>query len=134
MNKKGISALLETVLLILVVLAAAGIIFGAVIPMLRGPIEKSTLCSGALEIAAASQSEVTVTLQKDVALSSLAVTVLNSTESAASTSYPTAGMKLGESKSLALPSITGTKTLVRIIPVLVIQGKNETCPAIESTI
>ena len=136
MNKKGISALLETVLLILVVLAAAGIIFGAVIPMLRGPIEKATACSDAIVIAAVSQNEVTLTIKKEITLASIAVNVFNATESVAAKSYYKADLpvNIGETKSLALPPITGAKTKVRLIPVIVIEGRNETCPAVESVI
>jgi len=47
MNKRGMSAIIETVLLILVVLAGVGIIVGAVMPLITGSIEKAKLCRDA---------------------------------------------------------------------------------------
>ena len=50
-NRKGISALVATVLLVLITIAAVGIIWGAVMPMIKGNIEKSQKCYDlALEI------------------------------------------------------------------------------------
>lgn len=44
MNKKGVSAIVATVLLVLITIAAVGIIWGAVMPMIKGNIEKSQRC------------------------------------------------------------------------------------------
>jgi hypothetical protein len=51
MSKRGIEALVATVLLVLITIAAVGIIWGAVMPMIKGNIEKSQRCYDvALEI------------------------------------------------------------------------------------
>jgi len=44
MNKKAVSAIVATVLLVLITIAAVGIIWGAIMPMIRGNIEKSQKC------------------------------------------------------------------------------------------
>jgi len=50
-NKKGIEALVATVLLILITIAAVGIVWGAVMPIIRQNIESSQNCYGSgLEI------------------------------------------------------------------------------------
>jgi flagellin-like protein len=43
-NKKGISAIVATVLIILITVAAVTIVWAAVIPMIRDNVEGSTLC------------------------------------------------------------------------------------------
>lgn len=50
MDKRGISALLATVLLILVSLAAVGIVYSVAIPMIRDSATKASLCSGTLNM------------------------------------------------------------------------------------
>jgi hypothetical protein len=47
-GKKGISAIVATVLLILVSVAAVVIVWGAVIPMINDQIDKGTLCLDAM--------------------------------------------------------------------------------------
>jgi flagellin-like protein len=42
--EKGISALVATVLLVLITIAAVGIIWGAILPMIKGTMEKSQKC------------------------------------------------------------------------------------------
>lgn len=54
-NKKGISAVVATVLIILITIAAVGIIWTAVIPMIRNQISGGTVCfdaEAAVEIGA----------------------------------------------------------------------------------
>lgn len=43
-NKKGVSAVIATVLIILITIAAVTIIWAAIIPMIRGLIESGTTC------------------------------------------------------------------------------------------
>lgn len=43
-NKKGVSAVIATVLLILITIAAVTIIWAAIIPMIKGLIESGTTC------------------------------------------------------------------------------------------
>jgi hypothetical protein len=47
-NKKGVSAVVATVLIILITIAAVTIIWAAVIPMITGRLESSTICSDAM--------------------------------------------------------------------------------------
>jgi hypothetical protein len=47
MNKRGIEALVATVLLVLIVIAAVGIIWGAVMPIIRQNIDTSQKCLNA---------------------------------------------------------------------------------------
>jgi len=49
LNKKGISPIIATILLILITVAAAGIIWKAVIPMINKSLSKVTVGQGALE-------------------------------------------------------------------------------------
>jgi len=44
MGKRGVSAIVATVLLILISVAAVGIVWGMVVPLINGQIDKETLC------------------------------------------------------------------------------------------
>ena len=46
-GKRAVSELVATVLIVLVTIAAVGLIVGAVIPMIKGSIEKAKLCTDA---------------------------------------------------------------------------------------
>jgi len=46
-TRKAISTLIATVLLVLITLAAVGIVVGAVMPLIQGTIDKGRLCSEA---------------------------------------------------------------------------------------
>ena len=48
MNKKGISAIVATVLIILITVAAVAIVWAAIIPMLRNQLESGTQCFDAV--------------------------------------------------------------------------------------
>ena len=47
MNRKAISELVSTVLLVLITIAAVGIIWGAIMPIIRSNLETSQKCAGA---------------------------------------------------------------------------------------
>ena len=48
MNKKGISAVVATVLIILITVAAVAIVWAAVVPMFRNKLESGTVCFDAV--------------------------------------------------------------------------------------
>jgi len=135
-NRKAISGLIETVLLILVVIAAAGILVGVLIPMIRGPVEKAQICVDAMEITSVSTASgtLTITLKKDVSLAGVAINMYNAAGNVNSTSQSVSGMSIGEAKSFNLPTGISSPTKVTVVPKLMIKGKMETCPAIEYNI
>ncbi len=47
MNRKAISSLIATVLMILITIAIVGIVVAAVMPMFRGTVDKAALCKDA---------------------------------------------------------------------------------------
>lgn len=47
-NKKGISAIVATVMIILITVAAVGIVWAAIIPMIRNQLEAGTICLDAI--------------------------------------------------------------------------------------
>jgi len=131
-NRKGISALVETVLLILVVLAAAGIIFGAVIPMIREPAERAGICQNALTVSS-TQTMVTIIKNKDVAINSIAVNVYNSLGAATAVKGVKIPESIGSAETTALPA--GTFVKVQVIPVVnMTAGKQAACDPIEVSI
>jgi len=143
MNKKGISALIETVLLILVVLAAAGIIFGAVIPMLRAPVEKATLCEGAIDVTSATASSVTITKAKDVVIDSITVNAFDKdgkagTFTITTTSTPVAvPAAVGAVATVNTPAITGGGSPVKVSIVAAVNttaNKKIACSPVEAPI
>lgn len=48
LNKKAVSAVVATVLIIMITVAAVGIIWAAIIPMVRDSLSKGTVCNDAL--------------------------------------------------------------------------------------
>jgi len=48
LNKKAVSAVVATVLIIMITVAAVGIIWAAIIPMVRDSLTKGTVCNDAL--------------------------------------------------------------------------------------
>lgn len=131
-NKKGISALLETVLLILVVLAAAGIIFGAVIPMLRAPAERAAACSDLITISATT-TNLNILLNKgDVKINSIGASAFNAAGAAtqiATVNVPTA---VGATTSSNMPA-GGPFVKVQVVPVVnTTTGKQIACPPVET--
>lgn len=48
LNKKAVSAVVATVLIIMITVAAVGIIWAAIIPMVRDSLNKGTICNDAL--------------------------------------------------------------------------------------
>jgi len=131
-NRKGISALLETVLLILVVLAAAGIIFGAVIPMLREPAERASMCQDALTVSS-TPTMVTLIKNKDVAINNISINVYN----AAGAATPVPGVLMptgiGSAATTPLTGLTGGPFVkVQVIPLVnMTTGKQVACAPIE---
>jgi hypothetical protein len=126
-NKKGISALLETVLLILVVLAAAGIVFGAVIPMLRSPAERAAMCQDAVTVNVA-QNIVSIIKNKDVMINSISINAYT----AAGTATNYVGTVPATIGSVATTTITGTYVKVQVIPVVnTTGGKQVACAPID---
>ena len=101
-SKKGISALVETVLLVLVAITAVGIVWYAVVPLFKTPAETASLCLNAVDITSATTGgNITVVVLKDINLTRL---VINA--------YDTNGISLcnGENKT-AIPSVGGTINL-----------------------
>jgi len=133
-NKRGISAVIETVLLILIVIAAVGIIAGLVLPMIRTAGERTSTCLGAMDITAASSAGVTFVQSKDVNVTAIAVTFYNSTGGAfTGTTALTSG---AGSSNTSTPSTAGIQyAKVTVVPVVKTpSGKTVSCPAIEAAI
>jgi hypothetical protein len=132
-NKKGISALIETVLLILVVIAAVGIVAGLLIPMIREAADRTATCQGLLEINSATLKGVTYTQDKGTAGQITAVSIIAyDAAGTATTVTGTAPTGVGNSQTAAL---TGTPIRVTVISTVnLTSGKLVACPAAESAI
>ena len=130
-NKKGISALLETVLLILVVLAAAGIIFGAIIPMLRAPAERAALCQDAITVSA-TNAYLSLVQNKEVNLVNVSGSAINAA-GAATQFVVTKPTNIGNVVTSSMPTTGGPFVKVQIVPVMnTSTGKSVACAPIEA--
>ena len=133
-NKKGISALIETVLLILVVIAAVGIVAGLLMPMIRTAAERTATCQGLIDITSASSAGVTYIQSKAGNVSSMTVNFYNSAGAAIDSTNDAATTAVGNSVT-ANPSTGGTYVKVTVVPVITTaSGKQVACPTIESAI
>ena len=136
-NKRGISAVIETVLLILIVIAAVGIIAGLILPMIRTAGERATNCQGLIDISSATKDAVTIMQSKSVSANVSAVSI---------TLYNAAGQTTGSASAITLPmavgapqtsTITGATSPVKasvITTLTLTSGKQVACPAIEAAI
>jgi FlaG/FlaF family flagellin (archaellin) len=132
-NKRGISAVIETVLLILIVIAAVGIIAGLVLPMIRTAGERTSTCLGAMDITAASSAGVTYVQSKNITVTAVAVTFYyaNGTAVSGTTQVPTS---VGSSVT-STPTTAGIYAKATVVPTVTTpSGKQVACPAIEAAI
>jgi len=136
-NKKGISAIVETVLLVLVIIAAVGAIAGIAVPMLRGQADKTALCFASADVISATPSQVTILLKKDLTVTGVSVTVTNATGATASTFYTTPKINASAPSQVYnvpnVPVVTNPSN-IKVALQLNIKGKTESCEAIEGSI
>jgi type II secretory pathway pseudopilin PulG len=135
-NKKGISALIETVLLILVVIAAVGIVAGLLVPMIRTAAERTANCQGLIEITSATASAVTVTQTKDITPASINSTYVALYDSGGKTLNSTtiSLIAVGTPVTTSFTS-TGTPIKASVITTLKLStGRLVACPAAEAAI
>ena len=132
-NKRGISAVIETVLLILIVIAAVGIIAGLVLPMIRTAGERTSTCLGAMDIVSAGSSGVTVVNAKG-AVTGVAVNFFKADGTAvAGTLSGTFATGAGKSNSYTVTADTYTKVVV-VPTVTTPSAKSVSCSPIEAQI
>ena len=144
MKKKGISAVVATVLIILITVAAVTIIWAAIIPMINNQLERGTVCLDAMSQLTIEDKGYTcynagvdVDVQvghgsRDIGL--VGIQVLISDDAGDTTSYT-------ESTLSDLPSINGEKVItvahtaanpqtVAIAPIVSVGNAEETCDAL----
>ena len=135
-NKKGVSAMIETVLLILVVIAAVGIVAGLLVPMIRTAAERASTCQGLVDITSASTTVVNFIQAKDPSPSSINSTVvtwykIDGTVAGTNDTGVPAGV--GKSTTGTITGTGATKAVIQIV-IKTGSGKLVTCPAIESQV
>lgn len=142
-NKKGISAVVATVLIILITVAAVTIIWAAIIPMIQTQLERGTVCleaSMALSIENKGFTCFNAGIDVDVQVSHGAndvgltgIQILVSGDAGDTTSYT-------ETIAANLPTPNGEKvitvlhtaanpTAVAVAPIISVGGQEETCDA-----
>lgn len=147
-GKKAISALVATVLLILITVAAVGIIWGAIMPMIKNVLELNQACLKANSLNIDTQSG--FTCYNSTGGTTVTVTVERGPET-----YDLTGIKFivvtgGQSKSFdnntAVPDLLGKKTFssadvaygtpteVKIAPVVKIGNTNRVCDVTSTAI
>ena len=136
-NNKGISALIGTVLLILVVIAAVGIIAGLLVPMIRTAGERTANCQGLIDVTSATSSAVTIMQSKSITATVQSVSI---------TLYNAAGGTTGSASAITLPmtvgapqtsTITGATSPVKASVITTLKLTSNAlvaCPAIEAPI
>ena len=145
-NKRGISAVVATVLIILITVAAVTIIWAAIIPMINNQLNRGTVCLDAMTALsiqnkgytcfdnASNQVRVQVSYgSKDVGLVGIQVLVSDSLGNTNSTLEKNALNLPGNNgeKVITVPQST-TAEFVSIAPVVSVGGQEETCDALAS--
>ena len=147
-NKKGISAVVATVLIILITVAAVTIIWAAIIPMINDQLNRGTVCLDAMtaltienkgytcyvDNGAGNPDDVSVQIaygSKDIDLYGIQILVSDSsgntvswTEDVANNLPDTNGEKV-----LTYVNAVETPTAVKIAPIVNVGGQQETCDA-----
>jgi len=144
-NKKGIEALVATVLLILITIAAVGIIWGAIMPIIRQNIESSQNCLNAgIEVNMASgytyAAGNNVSIQVSRSSSTINVTkiqlkVVDSNGNSGlvdETSIPAPNTDKTYMIDSSLMGLTGAPKSVGVVAIIAIGNTAYTCPAKEA--
>ncbi|MEM2956549.1 MAG: hypothetical protein QW041_03200 [Candidatus Pacearchaeota archaeon] len=134
-NKKAISALIETVLLILVVIAAAGIVFYAVIPMISGPVEKARVCQDLIEITSVTPNDITIMQTKEANIDNITINAFDASGKVG-TKSANKPVGVGSAATTTLPTITGGGQPIKVSVVAIanVTGKKIVCSPIEAPI
>ena len=137
-NKKAISAVVATVLIILITVAAVTIIWAAIIPMINDQLNKGTVCLDAMS-ALTIKGEYTcydgadLHLQvsygsKDVNLEGIQVLIEDGAGNVDSSNTITADLP-DPNENKVFPITIGAATSVAIAPVVTVGSGSETCDA-----
>jgi hypothetical protein len=136
-NKKGVSAMIETVLLILVVIAAVGIVAGLLVPMIRTAGERTASCQGLIDIPAASASSITILQSKSIApatLSSVLITLYNNTGATGTPVTVTLSGVGVANTTTSLGTVVNARKVSAIATIVTSSGTTVACPAVEAAI
>jgi FlaG/FlaF family flagellin (archaellin) len=140
MNKKAISTLVATVLLVLITIAAVGIIWGAIMPIIRSNLETSQKCSAA-DLRVNTESGYTYQTGNDVyiqvsrgpstiVLNGMQIKVIKSTGESVMNYTGAAdvpGTNADKTYQMKLP-FGDTAKRVGIAPIIALGNTNFTCP------
>ncbi len=145
-NKRGISAIVATVLIILITVAAVTIIWAAIIPLVSNQLEKGSACLDATSQLSiidqgfscynATHANVQVKLGAgDVTLAGIQVIATNNAGNSISDDSTTAGTLGGVDPGtneasilhINISSLTGTTASVSVAPMITLGNSVETC-------
>ena len=130
-SKKGISALVETVLLVLVAITAVGIVWYAIVPLFKTPAETAALCLNAVDITSASSAgTATVVILKDINASKLTMNAYDATGKSLCTNSTTAGLTVGSTSSIACNPVVIGAVKAGVIVTGLLNGKIVACPEV----
>lgn len=142
-NKKGISAVVATVLIILITVAAVTIIWAAIIPMVKDNLDRGTICLDAMSQLnilnkgytcfddANNLVEVQVSHgPKDIKL--MGIQVIVSDDAGGSDSFVNTTVPSVNGEKVVRVPYTGTARSVKIAPIVAVGNSNETCDALSS--
>lgn len=140
-NKKGISAVVATVLIILITVAAVTIIWAAIIPMIKTQLEEGTVCLDATSALAIENkgytcfNAATVDVQvshgaKDIGLSGIQFLISKAGDTTSVTETTVANLPTpnGE-KVVTVAFAAGTPDSVAVAPIVSIGNSDITCEA-----
>ncbi len=142
-NKKGISAVVATVLIILITVAAVTIIWAAIIPMINDQLERGTVCLDAMTQLSvlnkgytcydAGTNEVRVQIghgAKDIGLAGIQVLVVSG--GSTTSTEVTTGLPGINSETVLTVSSAIAADGVKIAPMITIGNAVETCDALST--
>ena len=157
-QKRGISDLIATVLMVLIVIAAVGIIWSAISPMFRTQLDKPLLCSqieltinteagytwyNDSDVSPVKNGSVMVTSEKIGEMKDMQIMIRDNAgksvtlklrddlkQNISTADYEDRTYSLNGSY-LQVKGLTGTPTTVRVAPMVMIGGKKETCQPTE---
>jgi len=130
-SKKGISALVETVLLVLVAITAVGIVWYAIVPLFKVPAETASLCLNSVDITSASSAgTATVVILKDIGATKVTMNAYDASGKSLCSASATTGLSVGSTANLACsPAVTGA-VKAGVIVTGVLNTKAVACPEV----
>ena len=142
MNNRGVSSVVATVMIIAITIAAVGVLFGVVVPLIKNTGAEATACSnvntamevGTVRLDESNNAKITLTMKENSsALEKITFTCLNGDGEKIATMTSDIDLDIGEMNTYSLSGCTDAKSIT-LAPIVVAGSKEKVCDIIQLAI